>query len=90
MATILKASGEELEVQPENGTDFSLKECQTIVGGHLEMVPLADGRVMILNEEGKLDDLPVNLAATALYLEERAGYDEIVGDVLVCTNDEFR
>lgn len=90
MATILKTDGTCEQRQPANGTDFGLHEAQEIVDGYVEVVPLADGRIMLLNEEGKLRDLDVNKEATALYLDGRAGIDVIVGDVLVCENGEFR
>jgi hypothetical protein len=66
MATILFPSGETKEVQPANGTDFQLDELQAIVQGHIEIVPLPDGRIMVINEEGRLLDLPRNEQATQL------------------------
>lgn len=78
MAQIIKANGEIIETQPSNGTDFSLPELQAVVGGFIEVVHLADGRLMVVNEEGKLNGLPFNKKASELYP------DVIVGDVLVC------
>ncbi len=60
------ADGRSEERQPENGRDFQLKELQEIVGGYIEIVPTKDGRIMVCNEEGKLDGLPRNEQATAL------------------------
>lgn len=78
MAQIIKTTGEIIETQPSNGTDFSLSELQAIVGGFIEVVHLSDGRLMVVNEEGKLEGLPINEKASQLYP------DLIVGDVLVC------
>lgn len=78
MAQIIKTNGEIIETQPSNGTDFSLTELQAVVGGFIEVVHLSDGRLMVVNEEGKLDGLPINEKASELYP------DLIVGDVLVC------
>lgn len=89
MATIPRTDNTQETVHPANGTDFSLKECREVVGGHIEIAHLADGQIMVLNEEGKLDILPLNLEATKLYLAGRIGYDEILGDVLVCAADEL-
>lgn len=78
MAQIIKTTGEIIDTEPSNGTDFSLTELQAIVGGFIELVHLPDGRLMVVNEDGKLNGLPFNKKASELYP------DTIVGDVLVC------
>lgn len=45
---------------------------------------MASGYDMILDDEGKLKNKPINLIATRLYNNP---YDFIVGDVLICTNE---
>ena len=86
MAQIIKANGTEIDVEPKNGRDFQLSELQKIVCGYIEIVNLTDGRLMVVNEEGKLKGLPVNDEATKL-----VGYnDVIVGDVLVCSRKQIR
>lgn len=82
-AEIIKTSGERIPVKPENGTDFELHEMQTIVGGWIEVVYLRDGRIMVVNEEGKVNRLEPNIVATNLLLAQ-GGWDMVVGDVLVC------
>lgn len=87
-AKLLKANLEVIDVTPENGTDFSLEELQGFVGGFIEIVPLTGGQIMVINEEGKLNDLPVNaLATNALYLARPAFCDVIVGDALICDSE---
>jgi hypothetical protein len=44
---------------------LSLEEMQGLVGGYIERIPMADGRFMVFNEEGKPLRLPVNQKATA-------------------------
>ena len=66
MATIYYADGRVEERQPANGHDFELKELQQIVGGYIEILPMKDGRMMVCNEESKLEGLPRNEQATAL------------------------
>lgn len=78
MAQIIKTTGEVIEVKPAKGKTFSLKELQDIVGGFIEIVHLPNMKLMVVNEEGKLNGLPVNHKASDLYP------DIIVGDVLVC------
>lgn len=97
MATLIRSIGTSEDVTPANGVDFRLKELQGYVGGHIEIVYLADGRLMVINEEGKLEELPVNAEATRLFLIDRMPTFEaarssavIVGDVLVCASWELR
>ena len=73
MAVILHFDGREEEIQPRNGTDFQLAELKPIVGegappgeDYIEIYPLPDGRIMVLNESGKLLNLPFNVKATVL------------------------
>jgi hypothetical protein len=85
-ATLIKADGQTIEVLPE-GKTFSLKELQALVGGYIEMISLNNGTVMVLNEEGKLQDLPFNESATAMAHNCGSGIatsDYLVGNVLVC------
>ena len=90
MAKIYKMNGEVLYIEPKNGSDFSLEELKEIVRGYIEILPLAEDEIMVLNEEGKCKNLTVNTMAT--YLLWDAGYhgDYIVGDVLVCKRDEVK
>jgi hypothetical protein len=62
----------------------TLKEAQEFVGGYVEGIQFPNGDYMIINEEGKLINLPLNVEATALW---RAAFDhfEITGyDDYVC------
>jgi hypothetical protein len=45
----------------------TLKEAQDFVGGHVEGIQFPNGDYMIINEEGKLINLPLNVEATALW-----------------------
>src|SRR5947207_1542345 len=66
MAIILYPDGRSEERQPANGHNFELKELRAIVGGYIEIVHCRDGRIMVCNEESKLEGLPRNEQATAL------------------------
>ena len=81
MAQIIKANGEIKETQPSNGTDFSLTELQAVVGGFIEVVHLSDGRLMVVNEEGKLNGLPFNKKASELTDEDKTLYYQRMGFV---------
>ena len=77
-AFIYKTDGEIIPILPKNKKVFSLKELQDIVGGYIEIVYLNDGRIMVVNEEGKINGLDYNLQGTLAYRK-----DVIVGNVLV-------
>lgn len=84
---IMRANGTtEPAPKPKNGTDYSLKELQEIVGGLIQIVNLKDDLIMVVNEEGLLIGLKKNQNATALAILSEAA-ELIVGDVLVCHTD---
>jgi hypothetical protein len=84
MAKHIKTDGTEHEYLPSNGEKFSLEELQSAVGGYIEVAPFnQQGKVLLVNEEGLLMQLPVNPLATTL-----AGYP-IVGDALLLDESEW-
>ncbi len=89
MAEIIKSDGARVPTCPKNGKTFQLEEMQGIVGGYIETIRLLDGRVMVLNEEGKLKGLPVNHMATSVAGASIFTHDVLVGDVLVCESKEI-
>lgn len=90
MAKVIKADGTEQLVRPARGRVFSLEELQDYCGGYVEKLHLYDGRLMWLNEMGKIYGLPINAQATEI--AEEAGVllanDFIVGDVLLCSEED--
>lgn len=69
----------------------TLSELQKAVGGYIEGVHLADGRMMYCNEDGKAQGLLPNEEATTL--GRAAGihpFDVVVGDVVVLTLEETK
>lgn len=86
----LKTDLSVVDVEPKNGTDFSLEELRGFVGGHIEIVNLHNGQIMVVNEEGKLLGSPVNALATnclSLIFQKRGVTDIIVGNVLLCDSE---
>ena len=61
-----------------------LESAQKFVGGMVEGITFPNGDYLIINEEGKLMDLPVNVAATKLWRatftkdKYAFGYDDFV------------
>lgn len=89
MATLIKSTGEEIEISPTTGNQYKLKELQQLVGGYIETLPVATDQLMVVNEEGKLMNLPINKRATEIALENCIP-DIIVGDVLICLTTEIK
>ncbi len=81
MAKIIKVDG-----TTTNLKDTSLKSLQGAVGGYIEIVNAPNGKLIVLDEEGKLKGKAVNLVATRLYGNPN---DVIVGDVVICDKDEI-
>jgi Domain of unknown function (DUF3846) len=89
MATLIKASGQQEEIKPWNGTSFTLEQLQEHVGGYFEAHRLSDGKFMLVDEDGKMKQKPINRAASFLLFGKFTGLDFIVGDALVGTKEEF-
>jgi len=89
-AFLIDLEGNKKPVEPANGSDFSLEELYrhldcTIV----EVVNTIDGRIMIIDEEGKLKtNSKVNVKATLLY--SKGFIENIVGKAIVCHPSMFK
>ena len=59
------------------------KSISALVGGWLEALMVNPTITCYMNEEGKIDGLPVNVRATAMMLHALHGTDVIVGDVVL-------
>ena len=63
----------------------SLSDAQKFVGGWVECVHLDTG-TLIVDEEGKLKDKPVNEVASKMYADKYGDEDIIVGDAIYVPN----
>lgn len=72
---------------PKNGTTFELEEMQKIIGGYVEPIRLNDGRMIIVDEDGKSKDKAVNIPATNILRRDHYTTDYIVGNAIVCDAD---
>ena len=79
----LKSNGEKITVEPKNGKDFKYEELREFVDGYIEMVYLKNNEIMVVNEEGKLNNLDLNENATNVYIQSYGLKDVIVGNVLL-------
>ena len=72
---------------PKNGKTFALTEMQEIIGGYVEPIRLNDGRMIIVDEDGKSKDKAVNIPATNILRRDHYTTDYIVGTAIVCDAD---
>lgn len=82
------------EIKPANGRYFKLEEMQKYVGGLIEIIPLdGDGleeKLLVVNEEGKLINLPFNLFATMEWVKYYGETDFVSGDAIICDPNFIR
>lgn len=86
-AKIIYTDKEAEDYTPKNGKTFELDELQGIVGGYIEIIHLKDGRIMIADEEGKLNNKAVNIPATNILRRDHFTTDYIVGVAIVCDSN---
>ena len=93
-ARLLKASGEVMEIEPKNGTDFNLDELHKHLQCSLvEVININQDDIMVVDEEGKLaSNNVINVNATMLAQENQAitSWDYIAGDAIVCNRKMIR
>jgi hypothetical protein len=80
------------EVSPKNGISFHLPELYKMLDcSMIEVVypqnPKYSGKILIIDEEGKLTDKSLNLEATRIF---GADYDVIVGSALLCDDSQLQ
>lgn len=87
---IVLTTGGKIEIRELEVKDGTLwKSLREVVDGDIERVKpmyLARNLVMVVNEEGRLRDLPINLFASLLYGTQFHG-TPIVGDVAILDED---
>ena len=86
-AKIIYTDKEAEDYTPKNGKTFALTEMQEIIGGYVEPIRLNDGRMIIVDEEGKSKDKAVNIPATNILRRDHFTTDYIVGTAIVCDAD---
>ena len=86
-AKIIYTDKEAEDYTPKNGKTFALTEMQEIVGGYIEPIRLNDGRMIIVDEDGKSKGKAVNIPATNILRRDHYTTDYIVGTAIVCDAD---
>lgn len=87
MLIVIKTNNEIVELVPK-GSKVLLEELQAAVGGFIEMINVYN-KVMIVNEEGKLEGLPINKKATEFFQMCYRTNDVIVGNAILADRDEL-
>lgn len=89
MSKIYRTNGTTEDVSPKNGTDFTLEELQDIVGGMIQLVYLGGRDVMVIDEEGKVNEPQKKLNKNATLIARKYLFDGdfIAGDALVCDTE---
>lgn len=86
MARHIKADGTVTLALPKNGTEFSLDEMRSFVGGHLEAIKLTSQEVLYCNEDFVGLQLPINQVATDIMHQHRTDIIyPLCGDVLIAS-----
>ena len=91
MAELITVQDTTTTVFPQDSI-FTLKEIYSLLNCNMvQIVSLNDGRIMWLDEEGKLKPHFSNATATQL-LHESGGMDDdyVAGDVLITSQDEVQ
>lgn len=86
-AKIIYTDKEAEDYTPKNGKTFALTEMQEIIGGYVEPIRLNDGRMIIVDEDGKSKSKAVNIPATNILRRDHFTTDYIVGTAIVCDAD---
>ena len=63
----INTEASEFKIIEDVKNEPSLKEAQAFVGGMVECITFPNGDLLIVNEEGKLMQLPLNPEATLLW-----------------------
>jgi hypothetical protein len=61
---------------------LTLKEMQDCVEGYIEFVWLKDGKILVVNEDGKIKGMEPNHIATSIIMDQGMN-DHIVGNALL-------
>ena len=67
METKINTDAAEFKIIEDSKDEPDLKAAQEFVGGYVEGITFPNGDYLIINEEGKLRNLPLNPEATALW-----------------------
>ena len=86
-AKIIYTDKEAEDYTPKNGKTFEFDDLRGIVEGFIDIIRLNDGRVIIVDSQGKALDKAVNIPATNILRRDHFTTNYIVGTAIVCDAD---
>ena len=93
----INTTAAEFKIIEDSKDEPNLKEAQEFVGGMVEGITFPNGDYLIINEEGKLMQLPLNPEATTLWRatftkdKYAFGYDDfVVGPAILIKKDALK
>ena len=93
----INTKASEFKIIEDSKDEPNLKEAQKFVGGYVEGITFPNGDYLIINEEGKLMQLPLNVEATKLWRSTFTkdkyafGYDDfVVGPAILIKKDALK
>ena len=93
----INTKASEFKIIEDSKDEPDLKSAQEFVGGYVEGITFPNGDYLIINEEGKLRDLPLNSEATmmwrATFTKDKylSGYDDfVVGPAILIKKDALK
>lgn len=91
MAICIKPNREIIEnINPKNGTDFTLEEVYKYVGSPVQLLDISENEYALINEEGKIRDMEYNSLATELLDGILLPGDYIVGNMMIVDKSQFK
>ena len=85
----VKVPAEGKRLSPADDGRFTVTQLQDIVGGYIGIVDIGD-MVLVYNDEGDLDDKPINQEATRLAAVSEGWKGYVAGPALVCRRGKIR
>ena len=93
----INTKASEFKIITDQKDEPNLKEAQKFVGGYVEGITFPNGDYLIINEEGKLRNLPLNEEATKLWKDtfDNDNYitgrnDFVVGNAILIKKDALK
>lgn len=86
---LAKCTGTFQAIKPMNGEYYTLVEMQYYVGGYIETVPCGEGKLLVVDEEGKLKNKLPNHIATG-WMQTAGYHDWVAGDVMLIDSNHMR
>ena len=93
----INTKASEFKIITDQKDEPNLKEAQKFVGGYVEGITFPNGDYLIINEEGKLMQLPLNPEATTLwratFTKDKYAFvydDFVVGPAILIKKDALK